>query len=201
MFCIMLKVHLVTDRQVNESDVWLNWATENGEHNNYELSIAAREITIPTGFSVVQTDCPMGHHRSQLCCKSGVEFENYYRERSRKRAYRWILLFADHFQSAVLVCRWYCHFDDDMYVNIPVLLSSLGEHDPLQQRVYIGQWPLAAEHLSVPQRFSQTFPRPVSDSDTVVHVDSFLTTCSWSEGPTSMQQELLTVLVRLLWQS
>lgn len=63
--------------------------------------------------------------------------------------------------------RWYCHFDDDVYVNIPELLSSLVAYNPLQQRVYIGRWPLAVKQLVVPERvFPEAFPLPVSNNST-----------------------------------
>lgn len=64
--------------------------------------------------------------------------------------------------------RWYCHFDDDVYVNIPGLISSLALHDPLKQRVYIGRWPLAAKQLAVPETlFPEVFPLPVSNIHSV----------------------------------
>lgn len=55
--------------------------------------------------------------------------------------------------------RWYCHFDDDVYVNIPMLISSLSTFDPDCEKVYIGRWPLAKDHLTVPDNlFSKAFP-------------------------------------------
>lgn len=59
----------------------------------------------------------------------------------------------------ILCIRWYCHFDDDVYVNIPVLMASLSRYDPFQDHVYIGRWPLAKEVLPVPELlFQDTFP-------------------------------------------
>ena len=34
--------------------------------------------------------------------------------------------------------RWYCHFDDDEYVNVPVLIRTLCVH---KDKVYLGRWP------------------------------------------------------------
>lgn len=34
--------------------------------------------------------------------------------------------------------RWYCHFDDDEYVNVPVLMRTLRVH---KDKVYLGHWP------------------------------------------------------------
>ena len=40
-------------------------------------------------------------------------------------------------------CRWYCHFDDDMYVNIPALVKGLREalSKSADGGVYYGRWP------------------------------------------------------------
>ena len=35
-------------------------------------------------------------------------------------------------------CRWYCHFDDDNYVNIYRLLAELDRHDP-SRPLYLGK--------------------------------------------------------------
>ena len=36
------------------------------------------------------------------------------------------------------IFRWYCHFDDDEYVNIPVLMRTLHVHE---DKLYLGYWP------------------------------------------------------------
>lgn len=37
-------------------------------------------------------------------------------------------------------CRWYCHFDDDVYVNLPVLTKDLLlKYNPYDQSLYFGQ--------------------------------------------------------------
>ena len=42
-----------------------------------------------------------------------------------------------------LICRWYCHFDDDMYLNIPALVPALREamNKSADGGVYFGRWP------------------------------------------------------------
>ena len=50
---------------------------------------------------------------------------------------------ATHIQQPLYFCfryQWYCHFDDDMYVNIPALGKLLEQYDP-HQPYYIGRWP------------------------------------------------------------
>ena len=35
-------------------------------------------------------------------------------------------------------CRWFCHFDDDQYVNVPRLVGKLGEF-PAGEAWYLGK--------------------------------------------------------------
>ena len=35
---------------------------------------------------------------------------------------------------------WYCHFDDDMYVNVGALVRTLARYSPDRDRLYIGRW-------------------------------------------------------------
>ena len=37
--------------------------------------------------------------------------------------------------------RWFCHFDDDTYVNIPVLVKTLQQYNPERERLYLGHMP------------------------------------------------------------
>ena len=38
--------------------------------------------------------------------------------------------------------RWFCHFDDDMYVNIPKLTAALlNTGNASDDSVYFGRWP------------------------------------------------------------
>ena len=49
-------------------------------------------------------------------------------------------LLANHCKVLLsfLIVRWYCHFDDDEYVNIPVLMKTLHVHE---DKLYLGYWP------------------------------------------------------------
>ena len=42
----------------------------------------------------------------------------------------------------VCVCRWFCHVDDDVYVNVEQLVRLLKKYDP-EREVYLGRWSLA----------------------------------------------------------
>ncbi len=37
--------------------------------------------------------------------------------------------------------RWYCHLDDDEYVNVEVLVKLLSRYNPERERIYLGHTP------------------------------------------------------------
>jgi len=48
--------------------------------------------------------------------------------------------------------QWFCHFDDDMFVNVPALSNLLSKYNP-SDPLYIGRWdkeswhgPMSEEH-------------------------------------------------------
>ena len=58
---------------------------------------------------LVHTHCPPDHSRQALCCKMQAEIETFLSQSDRK---------------------WFCHVDDDNYLNVPALLSSLVRYNP-----------------------------------------------------------------------
>ena len=45
------------------------------------------------------------------------------------------------------VYRWYCQFDDDVYVNVPSLvdaLQQLSKRNAISGDFYLGRWPIEA---------------------------------------------------------
>ncbi|CAG0883739.1 unnamed protein product [Darwinula stevensoni] len=60
-----------------------------------------------TGNHMVNTNCSSSHSRKALNCKMSVEFDTYLRSDK----------------------KWFCHFDDDNYVNIPRLGEVLELYD------------------------------------------------------------------------
>ncbi|XP_058122172.1 fringe glycosyltransferase [Anopheles ziemanni] len=75
-----------------------------------------------TNNHMVNTNCSQGHFRKALCCKMGKEFE----------------FFLDSAK------KWWCHFDDDNYVNIPRLVRMLDDYSPTQD------WYLGKPSISSP---------------------------------------------------
>jgi len=90
-----------------------------------------QEFDQKTGGHLRVTACPSTHSRQALCCKMAAEFDAF--------------LNSDK--------KWFCHFDDDNYVNVPALISKLSEFD-YQQDFYLGK-PSIAQPLEILDRDSQ----------------------------------------------
>lgn len=75
-----------------------------------------------TTHHMVQTGCAQGHFRQGLCCKMNKEFD-FFLSTSKK---------------------FWCHFDDDNYVNIPTLVKVLNEYHAYQD------WYLGKPSISSP---------------------------------------------------
>ncbi|KAJ0180368.1 hypothetical protein K1T71_003772 [Dendrolimus kikuchii] len=71
---------------------------------------------IQTNGHMVNTNCSASHQRKHLCCKMSVEY--------------------DHFLESGK--KWFCHFDDDNYVNVPRLVSVLQKYNHLEDW-YLGR--------------------------------------------------------------
>ncbi|XP_020922053.1 beta-1,3-N-acetylglucosaminyltransferase radical fringe [Phacochoerus africanus] len=74
------------------------------------------ELQLQGGSHVVNTNCSAVHTRQALCCKMAVEYDKFI-ESGRK---------------------WFCHVDDDNYVNPDGLLHLLSSFSPSQD-VYLGR--------------------------------------------------------------
>ena len=59
----------------------------------------------------------------------------------------YVLLYSGSFP----LCRWFCHFDDDTYVNIPALVKSLQQFNPESERLYLGHMP--SKFAGIPERW------------------------------------------------
>ncbi|XP_037666601.1 beta-1,3-N-acetylglucosaminyltransferase radical fringe isoform X2 [Choloepus didactylus] len=74
------------------------------------------ELQLQGGTHVINTNCSAAHTRQALCCKMSVEYDQFI-ESGRK---------------------WFCHVDDDNYVNPRGLLQLLSAFSPSQD-VYLGR--------------------------------------------------------------
>ncbi|KAI5638530.1 fringe-like domain-containing protein [Phthorimaea operculella] len=78
-----------------------------------------------TNGHLVNTNCSDTHQRQHLCCKTSVEYDT----------------FMDSGK------KWFCHFDDDNYVNVPRLVEVLQGYD------YQMDWYLGRKSIPKPARY------------------------------------------------
>ena len=57
----------------------------------------------------------------------------------------------------VLTFRWYCHADDDIYVNIVGLTKMLQSYNP-KDKVYLGQWHYLQKYFFHTPRVIVSYP-------------------------------------------
>ena len=74
------------------------WIFTDSSNNTTDSDLVGR-----TGDHLILTNCSSSHHRLSLCCKMEQEFEHFLRSHK----------------------QWWCHFDDDNYVNVVALAKLL----------------------------------------------------------------------------
>ncbi|KAF2903061.1 hypothetical protein ILUMI_03117 [Ignelater luminosus] len=74
------------------------------------------EFQKKTHGHMINTNCSSSHNRKALCCKMSVEFDTFIDTNK----------------------KWFCHFDDDNYVNVPRLVHFLGDYSP-REDWYLGK--------------------------------------------------------------
>lgn len=74
------------------------------------------ELNRDLGGHLINTNCTAGHSRRALSCKMAVEIDFYMASRK----------------------RWFCHLDDDVYLNVPRLLKLLQKYNH-KQDWYLGK--------------------------------------------------------------
>ncbi|XP_044289359.1 beta-1,3-N-acetylglucosaminyltransferase lunatic fringe [Varanus komodoensis] len=87
--------------------------------------------------NVINTNCSAAHSRQALSCKMAVEYDKFI-ESGRK---------------------WFCHVDDDNYVNVRMLLKLLSSY-PHTQDIYIGK-PSLDRPIQATERISESQMHPV----------------------------------------
>ncbi|CAI5791861.1 beta-1,3-N-acetylglucosaminyltransferase lunatic fringe [Podarcis lilfordi] len=94
------------------------------------------ELKKRTG-NVINTNCSAAHSRQALSCKMAVEYDKFI-ESGRK---------------------WFCHMDDDNYVNVRALIKLLSSY-PHTQDIYIGK-PSLDRPIQATERISENKMHPV----------------------------------------
>ncbi|XP_078257237.1 beta-1,3-N-acetylglucosaminyltransferase radical fringe isoform X2 [Rhinoraja longicauda] len=75
-----------------------------------------KELRAKAGCNMINTNCSAAYTRQALCCKMSVEYDKFIESKK----------------------KWFCHFDDDNYVNIRNLVHLLSTYSHTQD-VYIGR--------------------------------------------------------------
>lgn len=84
-----------------------------------------------TGGHVINTNCSATHSRRALCCKMSVELDMFLESKK----------------------KWFCHVDDDNYVNVPALDELLKMYNP------IGDWYLGRTSTPKPLQIRTKFQK------------------------------------------
>lgn len=116
---ITVKTGRVRESRMNE--ILLTWLNDFSNNVVYFITDhASAQLKIRTNFErIIETNCPTGHGRPDLVCKMAAEFTHYYVTKGRP--------------------KWWCHVDDDNYVNRDVMMRLLSRYDADNDDVYIGR--------------------------------------------------------------
>lgn len=83
--------------------------------------------------NVIESGCRAVYSVKNLCCQSECEFSLYYQNEHQY--------------------KWFCRFDDDQYVNIPLLVEFLDQFDADRQMLYLGKPSWTRPKVRGPLRF------------------------------------------------
>jgi len=134
-------ISVKTSRQFHESRLkiilktWFQLAKAN---TYFFTDFADEETSISTNGHLIVTSCPSDHSRQALSCKMQAEFDMF--------------LLSDK--------RWFCHFDDDQYVNVLALEDKLRTFDS-NQDWYLGK-PSIEKPLEIIDRDSPEMKKKIS---------------------------------------
>ena len=87
-----------------------------------------------------------------LCCKSGLEYDQFYKALESGKVFRFstnVMVDSTNIHNVYHLPRWFCHFDDDEYLNIVNLFKELKKYDSSAD-YYVGHW--LTKHGKKPKR-------------------------------------------------
>lgn len=111
------------------------WFVAAGDQTFFFTDGEDEEYQRRTGGHLINTNCTSSHNRKALCCKMSVEFDTFLESNK----------------------MWFCHFDDDNYVNVPRLVELLQKFNP-QEDWYLGK-PSIRAPLHIMNRDNPTGPK------------------------------------------
>ncbi|XP_041062513.1 beta-1,3-N-acetylglucosaminyltransferase lunatic fringe isoform X2 [Carcharodon carcharias] len=112
------------------------WISRNREQTYIFTDGEDEELKKKTGH-MVNTNCSAAHSRQALSCKMAVEYDKFIESGN----------------------KWFCHVDDDNYVNTRTLVKLLAQY-PHTQDIYIGK-PSLDRPIEATERISDNKVRPV----------------------------------------
>ncbi|XP_046650929.1 fringe glycosyltransferase-like [Daphnia pulicaria] len=105
---IFISVKTTKNFHASRLDVIIKtWFTLAREQTWFFTDSDDEEYSEKTHNHLINTGCSASHNRMALCCKMAVEFDTFLESNK----------------------RWFCHFDDDNYVNVPQLVRMLQKYD------------------------------------------------------------------------
>ncbi|XP_023685761.1 beta-1,3-N-acetylglucosaminyltransferase lunatic fringe [Paramormyrops kingsleyae] len=114
------------------------WISRNMQQTYIFTDGEDEELKQKIGDHAINTNCSAAHSRQALSCKMAVEYDKFI-ESGKK---------------------WFCHVDDDNYVNTRTLVKLLS-HYPHTQDIYIGK-PSLDRPIEATERLGDSKMRPVS---------------------------------------
>ncbi|XP_013890173.1 beta-1,3-N-acetylglucosaminyltransferase lunatic fringe [Austrofundulus limnaeus] len=114
------------------------WISRNTQQTYIFTDGEDEELKKKIGSHAVNTNCSAAHSRQALSCKMAVEYDKFI-ESGKK---------------------WFCHVDDDNYVNIRTLVKLLSQY-PHTQDLYIGK-PSLDRPIEATERLADNKMKPVN---------------------------------------
>ncbi|XP_045428241.1 beta-1,3-N-acetylglucosaminyltransferase radical fringe isoform X2 [Pipistrellus kuhlii] len=98
------------------------------------------DLQLQAGSHVVNTNCSAAHTRQALCCKMAVEYDQFIASGRKCVGPPWGAgpPPGPPAPAETAPPRWFCHVDDDNYVNPEGLMQLLSSFSPSQD-VYLGR--------------------------------------------------------------
>ncbi|CAI9728731.1 beta-1,3-N-acetylglucosaminyltransferase radical fringe-like [Octopus vulgaris] len=94
-------------------DTWFQYAKE---QTYFFTDTNDEKLNKKTNNHMINTNCSALHNRQALCCKMAQEYDTFMESKK----------------------RWFCHVDDDTYVNVPKLVTLLQKYNHTQDW-YLGK--------------------------------------------------------------
>ncbi|XP_017288986.1 beta-1,3-N-acetylglucosaminyltransferase lunatic fringe [Kryptolebias marmoratus] len=114
------------------------WISRNTQQTYVFTDGEDDELKKKIGSHAINTNCSAAHSRQALSCKMAVEYDKFIE----------------------LGKKWFCHVDDDNYVNVRTLVKHLSQY-PHTQDMYIGK-PSLDRPIEATERLGDNKMKPVN---------------------------------------